>query len=226
MKLETLILEKLKTYPKVEISGFGTFYLKNSEAKILEKTTRILPPGQEIALEFDYQLSDQGFARYLAGKMRLTHVQALDLIATHSTYWKNQLSEAKELSLEGLGAFFSDAGEILFHGERLEISSPDQFGLEAIDLKELKEKKSGSNQQATAYTLQKSAPWVVLLLIPVAGLIVLALTDKELLFGKRSVFSPTSSISKPKPPKDSVSTPSPNSVNSKPLSTLSKGSSN
>ncbi|MHA6726452.1 hypothetical protein ACX3PU_00135 [Chryseobacterium sp. A301] len=209
MKLETQILEKLKADHSVALEGFGTFYLKNSEAKILEKTTRILPPAKEIALEFDYQQADKGFAQELAEKNMQSLPEVQKEVSTHTLYWKNQLSEAKELKLEGLGTFYSDGGEVLFKGQRLEISSPDNFGLEEIDLKKLKEKKSSDRDSPTAYKTQKSYGWLLLLLIPAAGLVVLALTNREFLFGKNSVLETPPQISKPSPKKDTIQTETP-----------------
>lgn len=221
MNLETQILKKLKADHSVAIAEFGTFYLKNSEAKILEKTTRILPPAKEIAIEFDYQQLDKGFAKELADETKSSMSEVQKEISSYSQYWKNQLSEAKELRLEGLGTFYSDAGEVLFKGERLEISSPDNYGLEEIDLKKLKEKKVSARDHSREYKTQKSFGWLLLLLIPAAGLVALALTNKDFLFGKSSVLVTPPKVSKASAKKDTIQTKGPEDTKPKQQSALS-----
>lgn len=54
MNFSSVILDSCKN-PPTSVSGFGTFYLKNTNAVVDQDTKNILPPGNEIAFNADFK---------------------------------------------------------------------------------------------------------------------------------------------------------------------------
>jgi hypothetical protein len=75
-----------------------------------------------------------------------------------------------------------------FKGKRVESGRPDFYGLEEIRFSDISngEKIVHTENREKDYQFNKSILWIFLFIVPVAGLLILAYTQKDLLFGKKS----------------------------------------
>ena len=185
MNITNYINEFLKERNSVVVSGFGEFFLKNSKAVVDEKTKSILPPAKEIGFNIDYEAKDQGLINFISQKSGLSQSETEADLKKLADYWKKQLSENHLIDIEGLGTFYQSENAVTFKGARIEKTSPDFYGLEEIDLQNLKTPLA-HNTSVEDYKINKSILWIFLLILPVAGLIFLAFTQRERLFGKKS----------------------------------------
>lgn len=184
--LNQSILSALLRSSSVVVEGIGTFYLKDSTAKIQEDLQSILPPSRLIMLELDYEAKDQGFASFLASMEQRSLKESLDAIRTQSAFWKSNLLKEEPLTLEGLGVFYPQEKQMVFKGERIESGAPNYYGLEQISLSKIKEKRGASPSGSGPYKKSGSKVWPFLLAAALIGVAVLALTNQELIFGKKS----------------------------------------
>lgn len=186
MNITTHILDVLKERNKAAVQGFGVFSLKNSQAKIDDETGNLLPPAKEINFEVDYETADgNSLIKFISEKENISFSEAESELKKLTDYWKKQLTETENLSVEGVGKFIHTDNELKFFGERIEALTPDFYGLEEINLKNLKS-KSGKTASNGEYKFNKAILFTFLLIVPVAGLAVLAFTQKERIFGKKS----------------------------------------
>lgn len=186
MNTTALILEFLKKNDSVEVPGFGIFSLKNSRAKIDSETNSILPPVKEIDFAVDYEAQNGALVNYFATQKNISAVEASNQLKSETDYWKKTLVENGELNLDNLGQIHQTENGIAFKGSRIEKSSPDFYGLEEINLSNLKKSSTGNVSKDSDYQFNKSILWLFLLIIPVAGIVFLAFTQSEKLFGKKS----------------------------------------
>ncbi|WP_434980175.1 hypothetical protein [Daejeonia sp. YH14] len=188
MDLSSYISECLCKDQKAAIAGFGSFTLKNSGARILAGDQKILPPAKEIFFAADDLTQDQGLISIIANREDITTGKASAFVQVKADTWKKKLNGNTEFSIPGIGRFVPEDGKMIFYGERLNIEAPDFFGLENIDLTRLGEAACSSKTTSSSgeYTFNKTILWIFLLIIPVAGLLVLAVTQREKLFGKES----------------------------------------
>lgn len=177
----------LKTKGSVTVPGFGKFFLQNSQAKFEEETGSILPPAKETGFNIDYEAgANPALLSLISSNENISVEEAEAELKKQTDYWKKQLTENDELIIEGLGKFRKAESDIKFTGERVETSVPDFYGLEQIDLKNLKKTSVQSSNSEGDYRFNRTILWIFLLVIPIAGLAYLAITQKELLFGKKS----------------------------------------
>lgn len=185
MNITSLILEFLKKNNQAVVSQFGTFSLKNSRAKIDAETNSILPPEKEIDFSVDYEVQNNELINYIAIEKNISADESSQMLKSETDFWKKTLVEKGELILENIGEFHQTENGIVLNGKRVTQSSPDFYGLEEIHLENLKNSSTTSVQDSD-YKLNKSILWGFLFVIPVAGLVFLAFTQRELLFGKKS----------------------------------------
>lgn len=185
MSVTSYIADFLKEHNRVVVPGFGEFYLKNSKAVVDEQTKSILPPAKEVGFKIDYQATDEQLIHYISQNSNIAASEAEAELNKLTGYWKKHLAESQELSIEGLGRFHQAENDLEFLGNRIGKTTPDFYGLEEIDLKHLKSSKSEVNSNED-YKFNKSILWVFLLILPVLGLLFLAFTQRERLFGKKS----------------------------------------
>ena len=76
MNFSFLILEFLKQQGNVPVPGFGTFYLKNTNALVDEDGKSILPPGKEVAFKISDSSSDSAFAKFIAQRKNIPLIDA------------------------------------------------------------------------------------------------------------------------------------------------------
>ena len=206
MNLPLHILNFLKTNHKTEISGFGTFSLKNSGATISNEQS-ILPPAKEIVFVADYENRNRTFIQYISQQENLPEFDAELELKKRTNQWKSVLETNQEVEIENIGTFRNVENELYFKGKRIDELAPDFYGLEEIKIPEIKNKISSketinSGQKSkNSYKFNKSILWIFLVAIPVAGIVYFGITNPELLFGKKSDLSVTSSTRRIEPQK-------------------------
>lgn len=191
MNIPQHILAFLKMYHKAEISGFGTFSLKNTTAAISEDG-KILPPAQQVDFEADFEIINKEFSKYLSKAENISENDVEGALLQTTEHWKNKLKANQQVEIPEIGTISNSENGLQFSGERLEDVSPDFYGLEEISLAEIKESKSespitdSSEPNASDYQFNKSILWIFLVFVPFLGLLYFGITQQELLFGKKS----------------------------------------
>ena len=203
MNFSFLILEFLKQQGNVPVPGFGTFYLKNTNALVDEDGKSILPPGKEVAFKISDSSSDSAFAKFIAQRKNIPLIDAEIEMKKQTNFWYSVLEKEGKFVLENIGTFLLSDSQIHFTGNRTENLSPDFYGLEEIHLSEINNSVALSKPQdhQTSYRFSKTLYWLVPLLLGVSGLAYFGITQPELIFGKKSFGNglesvPTSKIVK------------------------------
>lgn len=184
MKITAHILDILKRERQVSVPGFGVFSIKNSGAKILEDSGKILPPVAKVDFQIDYENGDKTLLQKIAAEEGFSFETAQAELEKLTEYWKKSLVETHEIEIDNLGKLHQNENGTVFIGNRIDVPAEDFYGLEEINLKELK--TSGSSNSASGYHLSTSGLWLFLFILLVLGLLVLAFTQREKLFGKKS----------------------------------------
>lgn len=182
--LSAYILDFLKEHQEVDVVDFGKFYMKNSGAKVVSENNNILPPAKEIGLNFNTKTLNNGFAEFVASKEGLMYHEAMSVLRKTTDSWISEAQEKGSCKINDLGNLVFTEGEMSFQGERTEDSSPDFFGLEEINLEELKRGEAAEVVEKDSFG--KTILWTFLIAVPVAGLVYLAITQKDKIFGKES----------------------------------------
>ena len=183
MNFTALLLEFLKNKGDASIVNFGTFYLNAINAQLDQEGKNILPPGNQIAFKPETNGNEAEFVQFIAEKKNLS-LTAADLeIKKQVNYWNATLLKDKNVPVENLGYFVLEDSKMYFHGNRTEILSPDFYGLEQINISEIKNqpRKGGSSFQ-----LSKSLYWLLPLVLILSALTYLGVRKPEAIFGKKS----------------------------------------
>ena len=216
MNFSFLILEFLKHQGSVPVPGFGTFYLKNTNALVDADGKSILPPGREVAFTTDISPAETGFAQFIAQQRNIPLVDAEIEVKKQTNFWNSILEKDGKAEVENVGTFFLDDSKIHFTGSRTENLSPDFYGLEEINLSEIKNSgnlsKTGESQNS--YHFSKYIYWIVPLVLAILGLTYFGISQPEKIFGKKSFGNglenkPVQKVIKDSLKKDSVSTANP-----------------
>ena len=182
MNFNALLLEFLKTNRPLSLLGFGTFHLKNSTAFLDSNGQNILPPGREIAFQMDSNNLSNDFIKFLAAKKDSSISAAETEIKKHVTFWNSTLEKEGKLILENIGDFTLAESVLLFTGNRLENIAPDFYGLEEINLSEIKNRKTTNK----SYQFKPSIWWIAPLIVGVLAITYFGITQPEKIFGKKS----------------------------------------
>lgn len=126
-KLSFYILEYLKEHQHVAIVDFGSFFLKNSSARVISEKNNILPPSKEMGVSLDIETKNEGFAEFIAEKEGLPFHEAMKFLRTVSGKWMDALTEKGEVNIEEIGVFRAENGNVIFHGVRQNELSPDFY---------------------------------------------------------------------------------------------------
>ena len=183
MNFSLSLLEFLKKQESVSIPGFGTFYLHTINAVLDQAGKNILPPGTEVAFKVDTFGPENKFPQFLSKQENITLIEAEIEIKKQINYWNATLYKDKKIEIEPLGIFFLEDSKMIFKGNRIENLSPSFYGLEEINISEI---KNSPSRKGNSYKMNKSFLWISLLLIGVLGLTYLGITQPEMIFGKRS----------------------------------------
>ena len=191
MNISAYTLEYLKKYGTVTVPGFGVFYLENSEAKLDPENGTILPPSSHIAFKVDYQVASDDLIRYIATKKSTTFEASKNELQIQTDFWKKKLQADHRLEIQNLGRLDQHDNGLVFYGERLTSDHPEFYGLEEIRFSDISDGENlvTTNDTDKDYKFSKSILWIFLIAIPIAGLLYFGITQKELIFGKKSLDS-------------------------------------
>lgn len=182
-----LILKYLSSKQEVKIPGFGIFHKKDSPAFYDEKSAALLPPGKELFFEVDFNLKDENFTQFLSQQKSLSLPESQSKIVELTNYWKSTLENKKELEIPELGTFYVNDTNLVFKGNRFNTENPDNFGLEEVNLTELKNNPKDFNSPKTSdYKKSNNKLWWLFFIIPTAIIVYYATQSPELIFGKKS----------------------------------------
>lgn len=188
MNISAYILEYLKQFGTVTVPGFGVFSLENSKAIINSENGSILPPASQIAFIPDYEIQSDDLASFIAGQKQMSLAASKSDLKIQTDFWKKKLQAEQSLEIQNLGTVFIEDGETHFKGQRIASGHPDFYGLEEIKISDIKNKDKSvpTEKSGKEYKFGKSLIWIFLIVIPVVGILYFALTQPELLFGKKS----------------------------------------
>ncbi len=185
MNFQENLYQFLKRNNRVSVESFGTFYLQKSNAIVETTTNRILPPGKVVAFDHNSDSADDAFAEFLATQNSTTVETAKDEIKKQITYWNSILEKDGQLTLDNIGTFTLSDSSLLFNGNRFENLSPDFYGLEEINISDIKSSKRITSGNSS-YRFAKTVYWLLPLLLIGAAIGYLAATQPELLFGEKT----------------------------------------
>ncbi|MDR6465497.1 hypothetical protein [Chryseobacterium sediminis] len=188
MNISAYILEYLKQFGTATVPGFGVFSLKNSKAIINSENGSILPPASQIEFTIDYEVQAEDLTAFIAGQKQMSLEASRSDLKIQTDFWKKKLQAEQVLEIQNLGTVFIEEGHTHFKGKRIESGRPDFYGLEEIRFSDINngEKVDPSVNREKDFKFRKTILWVFLLIIPVLGILYLAFTQQELLFGKKS----------------------------------------
>lgn len=188
MNISAYILEYLKQFGTATVPGFGVFSLKNSKAIINSENGSILPPASQIEFTIDYEVQAEDLTAFIAGQKQMSLEASRSDLKIQTDFWKKKLQAEQVLEIQNLGTVFIEEGHTHFKGKRIESGRPDFYGLEEIRFSDINngEKVDPSVNREKDFKFRKTILWVFLLVIPVLGILYLAFTQQELLFGKKS----------------------------------------
>ncbi len=232
MNISAYILDCLKQFGKVAVPKFGVFSLENSKAVINSENGSILPPSTKIAFHSDYQVVSDDLVQFIISQEAVSKEAAESELQIQTDFWKKKLQAEQILEILNLGTVFIEDGELHFKGKRLESDHPDFYGLEEIHFSDIHKGEVFETPKNLEkdYKFNKSILWIFLFVVPVLGLLYLAYSQQELIFGKKSfddvsVQTKTKRIEKKIPVKvDSAQIKKADSVNAFKTDSLQKDS--
>ena len=186
MNLVNSITTELKKHSEVALEGFGVFFLRDTTARFSKESEELLPPSRVIDLRIDYQTQDEGFTKRTAQNESRSVIEIKNELEKLTTFWKNQLLANDAFTIEGLGQFKINDSSLVFEGEPIGELVPHLYGLEQINLKEIHKSSKKSSGSSEPYARSNSWGWKVFFVVSAVGLLVLAYSQKEILFGKKS----------------------------------------
>ncbi|MEC5157384.1 hypothetical protein [Chryseobacterium sp. MP_3.2] len=188
MNFFSLILEFLKANGQVSFRGFGTFLLKSTGASLDQEIKSISPPGKEIVFDVNAEDHSDGFLQFISQQKNISLAEAQVEIDKQVTFWNTTLEKEKEVTLENVGSFYLSESTLHFTGKKVENSSPDFYGLEEINLAEIKKtrKSTSKKEEKEEYRFSSSIWWIILLFAGISALTYFGITQPETLFSKKS----------------------------------------
>lgn len=183
MNFSQILLAFLKSHGEASFPGFGTFYLKNTKAALDAQGKNILPPAAEAAFKTETGGNAQAFSKYLAQERNINSIDADLEIKKQVNYWNATLYKEKQVVAEPLGTFFLEESKILFVGNKIDHLSPDFYGLEQINIAEL---KNSTRRSGKSYRFGRLWFWLIPVLLIIGAISYLGLMQPELIVGKKS----------------------------------------
>ena len=188
MNYVLFLLEFLKKQGTISLPGFGTFYLHTINAVLDKNGENILPPGTEVAFKADVTGKADDFAEFLAKRKKIPIIDAEIEIIKQINGWNAALHKNQQVPIENLGTLSLEDGKIIFSGNRTENLSPAFYGLEEINIAEI---KTSPTKNSNTYQFSKSFFWIIPLLVGVLGLTYVGITQPEMIFGQKSFQNET-----------------------------------
>ena len=190
MNISTDILEFLKLFGKASVPSFGVFSIQKTSALLDNSSNTLLPPSQQIIFNKQHIENDEGLIQFLAKRKRVSPAIAEFTLQEQVKTWSELWNAQQNFSIAGIGEFSFANNEFSFVGNRIEDENADFFGLEEIKISDIqkpssyKTPKNSRKQEGSAFN--KVLLWTFLVIIPILGIIYLAFTQQDLLFGKKS----------------------------------------
>lgn len=210
MNFSALILEFLNKQGQVNISGFGVFYLKNINAAVDNESGHILPPGKEVAFRTEITEKEGNLVDFVAQQKKLSQIEAEIEVKKLTNFWNSTLEKDGKIAIENIGTFFLDDSKLHFTGERTVNLSPDFYGLEEINLSQIKNSRPIESVEdgAKPYRFSKTFFWLVPILLGIGVITYLGLSQPETIFGEKSFGNGFGKPTAKKIKKDSAKTDS------------------
>lgn len=189
MNLGLHIFNYLQKNGSVELPGFGVFTIQKKSAHIDESSSVLLPPVQEIKFQKNQLVFNSELSKYIAEKTGENLFVIQTQVKEEVLNWQEELQKNNSMSIDELGEFVIENQEINLISKNDFTKNPSYFGLEKIDLKEIENPKITNAEVEDTdnqYVFSKSLLWTFLFIIPVGGVIYLALNYKDKIFGKKS----------------------------------------
>ena len=102
MNVAENLYDYLKNNEKAELVGFGTFYVKNSSAKINDLTGTIQPPKREVLFTKE-QTGDRSFVSFMAKNEFISEDTAYTWIKQYSDSLNEKIASGRTITLGKLG---------------------------------------------------------------------------------------------------------------------------
>ena len=188
MNLGQYLFGYLQEKGSAELPGFGIFSIQKKSATLDEAEAKLLPPSFEVTFVKNSEVFNSDFSKYVAEKTGENLFIVQTEIKETVQSWNQQLQDKKPVSVDTIGDFFEENGEIKLISKNQITENPTFFGLEEISLKEIKENKVISEKKDTEddYVFNKSILWIFLFIIPVGAIVFLAINYQDKIFGKKS----------------------------------------
>ena len=188
MNLGQYLFGYLQEKGSAELPGFGIFSIQKKSATLDEAEAKLLPPSFEVTFVKNSEVFNSDFSKYIAEKTGENLFIVQTEIKETVQSWNQQLQDKKPVSVDAIGDFFEENGEIKLISKNQITENPTFFGLEEISLKEIKENKVISEKKDTEddYVFNKSILWIFLFIIPVGAIVFLAINYQDKIFGKKS----------------------------------------
>ena len=188
MNLGQYLFGYLQEKGSAELPGFGIFSIQKKSATLDEAEAKLLPPSFEVTFVKNSEVFNSDFSKYIAEKTGENLFIVQTEIKETVQSWNQQLQDKKTVSVDAIGDFFEENGEIKLISKNQITENPAFFGLEEISLKEIKENKVISEKKDTEddYVFNKSILWIFLFIIPVGAIVFLAINYQDKIFGKKS----------------------------------------
>ena len=136
MQIEQLIIQTLNAKNRVQIPGWGAFYLVEKEARWDAVTNTAFPRGKYVAFNPARSSSENtllpNVMRTLGGSMEV----AESWIRRKVNQWQTTLDSGSVLMLTGLGSFRKNG---MFQPERENQFDPNSFGFTAVMMHRISE---------------------------------------------------------------------------------------
>ncbi len=188
MNLGQYLFGYLQEKGSADLPGFGIFSIQKKSATLDEAEAKLLPPSFEVTFVKNSEVFNSDFSKYIAEKTGENLFIVQTEIKETIQSWNQQLQDKKTVSVDAIGDFFEENGEIKLISKNQITENPTFFGLEEISLKEIKENKVISEKKDTEddYVFNKSILWIFLFIIPVGAIVFLAINYQDKIFGKKS----------------------------------------
>lgn len=188
MNLGQYLFGYLQEKGSADLPGFGIFSIQKKSATLDEAEAKLLPPSFEVTFVKNSEVFNSDFSKYIAEKTGENLFIVQTEIKETIQSWNQQLQDKKTVSVDAIGDFFEENGEIKLISKNQITENPAFFGLEEISLKEIKENKVISEKKDTEddYVFNKSILWIFLFIIPVGAIVFLAINYQDKIFGKKS----------------------------------------
>lgn len=175
---------------RVSVPQFGVFSLEKKHAIVDEQSSRILPPSERVSFEKIEEESNV-LAEYISVQTEEEFSAVQKQIRLEVEKWNQELFFNKKLVVDGLGVI-DVSGDVSWKFTSKElVSSMDYFGLEAINLQEIKEEGD--------YLFKRTILWGFMVVAPLVALVFLGIRHQDLIFGKASFENTHRIKEQPKP---------------------------